>query len=194
MGNLYSMLVPVLLAAIGIAAVSTSISGDEHDGRLEMLFAFAISRPTILLGRLSAAVLSVALSALAVLASVVLGRLFFELDVSWDGLVAITLVMVLFAVFHLCLAYVLAACGTSSAVSFAVPFAVLVGGYVLRSLVPLIDGAQDLANFSPWEWALAEDPLGGDVSAWRLGLLVLLSAAAVVAGTLVAKERDIHAP
>ena len=71
---------------------------------------------------------------------------------------------------------------------------VLVAGYVLALLVPLVDALAGVRSWSPWQWAIAEQPVSNGVDARWLLVLIAVIAALVGAGTMAVERRDIRSP
>lgn len=194
MANLYALFLPLLLAVMAIAAVAAGTSGPEEDGRLETLFSLPVSRSAVYLGRFTAVVVALAFTCAVIAGALVLGRVAFDMAIGWDGIVLISVVTFAFAVFHGSVAYLVAGAGGSRGATLGIGLAVLVLGYVVRSLLPLIEGLEEAARFSPWEWMLGGDPLRGEILTWGLPLLLGLTVVLLVLGTIALARRDLRSP
>jgi beta-exotoxin I transport system permease protein len=194
-GQLYALMLPLLLSAMAIAMTSAITSGDEDAGRLELLDALPVSRRAVWLSRFGSAV-GVLLAITAMLAFVVVTtRVPFSLDdVSVGRIVAATFAAAALAAFHGTVAYVVGGAGGRRALAVGVSIAVLVAGYVASYLLPLSNTLEDVRRVSPWYWALGTQPVTDGVSIARLGVLVGVTAVLVIVGTLTVERRDIRTP
>lgn len=192
MGNLYSLLLPLLLCAMSIAATSALTAGDEETGRLELLLALPISRRLTYLVRITSVLLITVLTGIILALVVIGGRNPFELDIPIDGIVAISTALTLLAVFHAGLAYAVAAAGGRRSTTISVTAAVLLVGYVADSLAPLVSALEPVQHVSPWQWALGSDPLTDGFDILGMALLAGLSVVLVTIGTILIGRRDIR--
>ena len=68
----------------------------------------------------------------------------------------------------------------------------IISGYVASYLLPLSDALDGFRRLSPWYWAIGTQPVSEGVSAAWLALLLAITAALVVAGTVSIGRRDIR--
>ena len=192
-GQLYALMLPLLLSAMALVHVTGLTSGDEDAGRLELLHALPVRRRAVWLARYAAVVVVLAIVA-TVTAALVAGTLGpFSLDgVGVGRVVAATFACALLAAFHAAVGFVAGAAGCRRGLSAGIAVVVLVAGYVLSFLVPLADTLGGARKWSPWYWALGEQPVSDGVSAARLLLLVAGTAVLVVAGLVAIERRDIR--
>jgi ABC-2 type transport system permease protein len=192
-GQLYALMLPLLLSGFAVAAASAVTSGDEDAGRLELLHALPVSRRAVWLSRWGAVVVVVAVVALVLAALAAASLRVFSLDgVGAGRVVAVTFACALLALFHAAVAFAAGGLGASRGRAIGIAVAVLVAGYVVDFLVPLADGLAGLQQWSPWWWAIGEQPVSDGVLRWRLVLLVALTALLVAAGTAAVERRDIR--
>ena len=69
---------------------------------------------------------------------------------------------------------------------------VLVAGYVLGLLAPLVEGLGWTRKLSPWYWALGEQPVSNGLQPAWLTMLIAVTAVLVVIGTRAIRRRDIR--
>ena len=194
-GQLFALMLPMLLAGMAIAAVSGRTAGDEEQGRLEVLLALPVSRRVVWLGRLGACLGSMATVAVATGLVVVLGRTVFSLEeVSASAVLGATLGSVVLALLGAAVTYVAAGAGASRAASAGIAATIVIASYVMAYLAPLVESLQEVRSWSPWHWALGEQPVSEGVAAGPLLGVVLISALLVLAGTLALGRRDVHSP
>ena len=192
-GQLYALMLPLLLSGMAVVHVTGLTSGDEDAGRLELLHALPVSRRAVWLARYLAVVVVLAVVA-TITAALVGGTLgLFSLDEVGAGrVVAATYACALLGAFHAGVGFVAGAAGCRRGLSAGIAVVVLVAGYVLSFLVPLAEGLEGARTWSPWYWALGEQPVSDGVSGARLLLLVAVTAVLVVAGLVAIERRDIR--
>jgi ABC-2 type transport system permease protein len=192
-GQMYALMLPLLLSGLAIAATSALTAGDEDAGRLELLQALPVSRHAVWLTRVGAA--TAVLAAVTVLTAVVVALSLtpFSLDgISVARIIAATLACGALGLFHGSVAYAAAGAGASRALAAGSAIVVLVVGYVASYLLPLSDALEGFRKLSPWYWAIGTQPVTDGISgAWIL-LLLGTTAALVVAGTVLVNRRDLR--
>ena len=192
-GQVYALLLPLLLSALAITLASGLTAGDEHAGRLELLHALPVGRRTVWLARWSATL--VVLGAVAVVAgiSTLVSLPVFSLEeVSAVRVVMATIGCTLLAAFHGAVSFAVAAAGASRALSAGLAIVVLVAGYLMSFVLPLADALAGARDVSPWFWALGDQPVTSGVGPGRLLLTAGLTTAIVGVGTWVIDRRDIR--
>jgi len=193
-GQLYALMLPLLLSGLAIAAASALTSGDEDGGRLEFLHALPVSRQAVWVWRFVSVLIVLAIVTAVTIAVVVGTRGAFSLEeVSARRLIEATLACALLGAFHGAVAYAVGGLGGSRAVALSVSILVLLAGYVVNFLFPLSDSLADLRRISPWYWAIGEQPVSDGVDGRRLALLGGVLLAIVVLGTVGIGRRDVRA-
>jgi ABC-2 type transport system permease protein len=191
-GQLYALMLPLLLSGAAIAMTTALTAGDEDAGRLELLHALPLGRRTIWLSRWAAA--TAVLAAIVLLTTAVVSTVLvpFSLDEAGFGaVIAATFACGALAAFHASVAYLVAGFGGSRGLAFGTSVGVLLVGYVVAFVLPISDAFSGARVWSPWNWAIGEQPVSDGVG---LGLLtiVALTAALVAVGTWAVERRDIR--
>jgi ABC-2 type transport system permease protein len=192
-GQMYALLLPLLLSGMAIAGVTAITSGDEDAGRLELLHALPVSRRAVWLSRYTAAL--AVLATVAVVTGALVASLLgvFSLEEVGAGRVAAaTLACALLAAFHAAIGYAAGGAGYSRGVSAGVAVGVLVVGYVVDFLLPLSDTLAGGAKVSPWYWAIGTQPVSDGLNPGLLALLVAVTVGLVALGTAAVERRDIR--
>jgi ABC-2 type transport system permease protein len=192
-GQVYALMLPLLLSGMAIAGASAITSGDEDAGRLELLHALPVSRRAVWLTRWAGA-LAVLAAVTAVVAVVMAACLpVFSLEgVGVAPVVAATFACGLLAAFHAAVAFAAGGLGASRALAVGVAILVLVAGYVVSFVLPLADALAGARGWSPWYWALGRQPVSDGVDPVRLLLLAGVTAALVAVGVRGVGRRDIR--
>lgn len=191
-GQLYALMLPLLLSGMAIAGISALTAGDEETGRLEILHALPVSRRTLWLSR-CASVGLVLVAVTAVTTIVMIASLpLFSLQEAGAGPVAVaTIGSGLLAAFFASVAYVAAGFGASRGRAAGLAVMALVISYVATFVLPLADSLTGARNLSPWYWALGTQPVTDGVAGPGLAVVVLATTALVATGTAALSRRDI---
>jgi ABC-2 type transport system permease protein len=192
-GQLYALMLPLLLSGMAIAGVTALTAGDEDAGRLEILHALPVDRRELWLTRAGAAAVVLAGVTAATTVLMVASLPLFSLEDAGTGRVAAaTLGSGLLAAFFASVGYAMAGFGASRGRSIGVAVMVLTLSYVTAFLLPLADALAGARKLSPWYWALGTQPVSDGLAAPRLLLVVAVTAALVMAGTAAVSRRDIR--
>jgi ABC-2 type transport system permease protein len=192
-GQLYALMLPLLLSGFAIAVVTALTSGDEDAGRLELLEALPVPRTTVWLTRLAAVVVGV--GAIALVTAVVVSASIspFSLDgVTVGRIFVATFACAALALFHAAVAYAVGGAGGSRGLSVGTSIAVLVAGYVASYLLPLSDALTGFRKLSPWYWAIGNQPVTEGLPGAWIVLLLGVTAALVAFGTAAVTRRDVR--
>ena len=68
----------------------------------------------------------------------------------------------------------------------------LVVGYVVAFVLPISDALSAARGFSPWNWAIGEQPVSDGVSPAGVALLLAVTAVLIAVGTWAVTRRDIR--
>lgn len=191
-GNLYAIFLPLLFAVLGIMHMNALTAADEDSGRLELLLALPVSRVSVYLSRFVAVLLVLVVVALLVGATVAFGGATLDMDLEAAGVAAATVSVLLLALFHAALALALSGAGLRAGVVVSASFGVLVVGYLIYALLPMIESFDDLAAASPWHWALGGQPLESGFDGTGLALLGGGTTVLVLVGLVAVRERTIR--
>jgi ABC-2 type transport system permease protein len=193
-GQVYALMLPLLLSGAAIAMTSALTSGDEDAGRLELLHALPLGRRTVWVARWLAATAVLGIIVVATTAVVAAVLVPFSLDEAGFGPVVVaTLACGALAAFHGAIAYAVGGVGGGRGLAVGASVGVLLAGYVMAFVLPLNDHLAGARTWSPWNWAIGEQPVSDGVG---IGLLVILAATGglVGLGTWAIERRDIRNP
>lgn len=194
-GQLFALMLPMLLIGMSIAHVSGRTAGDEDAGRLEVLLTLPVPRSSVWLSRWLTELASLTVAAGATALLLILTRSLFSLEeVGAGAVLGATLGSMALGALGGGLAYALAAFGASRARSGAVAAAALIASYLLAYVVPLNEDLAGARRWSPWHWALSEQPVSRGVDGLPLAGVWLLVGGLVALGTLGVTRRDVRTP
>ena len=192
-GQLYALMLPLLLTGLAVQTTSAITSGDEDAGRLELLQALPVSRRTVWASRWIAATAVLAgAAALGALVMVAFRGPFSLEEVGVGRIAGATAGCALLALFHGGVAFAAGAAGFSRGRAIGVAVFVAVLGYVMSVLLPLSEALDGARQASPWHWALGQQPVSDGVGAGGLLLVVACTAALVALGLVLVERRDIR--
>lgn len=193
-GNLYELLVPLLLAVAAIALVNGQTAGEEASGRLELFLTQPVGHGAVFLARAVAALVALAVVSIVTLAVQLVAGAAVGMDIE-VGLVVATIVLCgLLAGFHGSVAYLLASVTGRPTLVLGVGIGLAVAGYLVAALFPLSAVLAPWRHLSPWDWALGGDPLTHPTDSWRYLVLALPTMALLAIGSVVVSRRDIRSP
>ncbi len=194
-GQLFALLLPLLLTGMAVAGVSGRTSGEEDAGRLEVLLSLPVGRHMVWLARWRASMAALFLTGVAVGGFVVLTRPIFSLDeVRPMAVAGATAGCIVLAALAASVSYAAAGLGARRGLAAGAAVALTVTSYVMAYVAPLSDRFEWLRSWSPWHWALGEQPVSKGVALGPAVLVVALTALLVVVGTLGVGRRDVRTP
>ncbi|OGO54016.1 MAG: hypothetical protein A2V85_12400 [Chloroflexi bacterium RBG_16_72_14] len=192
-GNLYDVLVPLLLGWASIAFANGLTAAEEDAGRLEVVLAQPVSRGAAFAGRALAVLAWTALLTVSVAAFQLLSDVPFGLEIAADRLLVTVVLCGLLGALHGGLALAVAGLMPRPPVVLGIGLGVLIGGFVVAALFPLSDQLRPWAGLSPWDWALGSDPLLNGAEPWRFAALGIPAAALAIVGLVAFTRRDVRA-
>lgn len=192
-GNLYAFLVPLLLAGAGVGFANSLTAAEEDAGRMEVLLAQPVSRRAMFAGRAAAVFVWVGILTAATALSQLVGDPLVGLDIPLDRLLATILLSGLLGLFHAGLALALAGIVARPSLVLGGGLFVAIAGCTIAVLFPISDALRPWAHISPWDWALAGDPLVKPTELWRYAALGLPAIVLALLGIWAFGRRDVRA-
>ncbi|HEY3523471.1 MAG TPA: hypothetical protein VGK63_07180 [Candidatus Limnocylindrales bacterium] len=190
-GNLYDLIVPLLIGGATIGFANGLTAADEDAGRLELVLAQPVTRQSVFAARTMAVlgwliVLTVGTAAVQVASDRIIG-----LDIADARVVETAVLCGLLGAFHGGLALLIAGLRPRSGLVLGVTLAILIAGFVVTALFPLADQLRGLVHISPWDWAFGGDPLRSPTEPWRYLALGVPALAFAVLGAVAFSRRDV---
>lgn len=183
----------MVLAAMALSMGSAAIAGEERKGAIALLLASPGSRTQVLLAKTAPLVLLTAASVLAIWGAIHLSAA--ALGVSMAGLHVDALMLHLFAssVFYGLLATAVGAWTGNRGAGTGVAAGVMAVSFVAVAVLPMVEGAEDLAKAFPWYYFSGSQPLLNGVAWGHVGVLLGASAGLAMAGVSGLNRRDLKA-
>ena len=138
-GNLYAVLVPLMVAVAGVLLVNGQTATDEDAGRMEVYLAQPVSRPAIFVGRVVAVIGWLVVIGLVMLAVQLLSDSVFGLDIGTDRIIATVALCILLGAFHAGVAALVAGWTGRPGLVLGIGMALAIAGYVAVALFPISD-------------------------------------------------------
>jgi ABC-2 type transport system permease protein len=183
--ELFSLLLPGMFIAFGVARGARLVAGDEEDGTLETLVVTPVSRTRLLLDKTAALVVAIAVLGLVLFASTWAAGAVVDMDLGPATIAVGALSMTLLGIEHGVLALAVGAATGRRALAIGVGAVVALAGYVLYVSALFVEAMEPWQPLSPFQQALGDGPLGATAVpipfAWMpLAALVVLGIAGVV--------------
>ncbi len=189
--ELFSFVLPVLMAAVTIATGAALVAGEEESGTLGMILAQPINRRRVL-GE-SALVVGVTglVPGVAVAAVIAVLGPFVELDLATADMVAAVASVVVLAVLYGTLALAVGAVAGRRSVAIDAGVIALAGGYLAEVLGSFAAWAEPLREASPFHHLIASQPVVRGLPVTAVIVFGALTAVLAVVGAVALDRRDI---
>jgi ABC-2 type transport system permease protein len=190
--ELFSFMVPLLLLVAAVGAGARAIAGEEERGTLELLLANPVSRRRVVLEKLAALIVELAVLGLVLWGSLVVGARLADLGVSAGKLGAATLGAVLLALLFGCVALLVGAASGRRGRAIGIAAALAVAAYFVNSLTPLVDALEPFQKASPYFYYAAGDPLREGIDLGHMAVLLAVTAVAAALAPFAFDRRDVR--
>lgn len=190
-GELFSLMLPLLLLVVAIGMGARAIAGEEERGTLELLLSAPVTRRRVLLEKVAAGLVVLSVLGVVLFASLLVGARVADMDIGAGRLAAATLSVIALSLPFGALALALGCATGARGTAIGPTVAVAAAMYLLNSLAPLSATLKPYRVLSPFEWYGSEAVLA---SGARWGHLALLAATAVALTALAAllfERRDV---
>jgi ABC-2 type transport system permease protein len=191
--ELFSFMVPLLLLVAAIGAGARAIAGEEERGTLDLLLANPISRRRLVADKLAALVAEIALLAVVLWLSLLVGVEMVGMDLPAAHLAAATTGAALLALAFGAIALAVGAFSGRRGVAVGAAASGAVAAYLVNSLAVLVDFLEPVRTASPFYHYVASDPLRQGLELGHAGFLVALAVAAAALGVAALDRRDLTA-
>jgi len=182
----------VTVASIALSMGSASIAGEEKNGTFGLLLGNPKTRTSVLASKAGAMVLLVGMATLILWgAGIVVPEI---LDFETGGMFLGAIIFHLFvnAILYGFMAMMIGAWTGDRTKASGITAGVMIFSFVAAGILPLIEGASDLAKIFPWYYFDSSDPVMNGVHWGHIGILLGLSAAFATAAVIGLNRRDIR--
>ena len=189
--ELFSFMLPLLAIVLAISSGARTLAGEEDAGRLELVFAYPVSRRRAVTAKAAAVGVETAIFCTVAFAALVLAGAVFDLELALGNLAGGLLGVGLLALLHGCLAIATGAARPSRALAVGVPASLAAGAYLvggLHGIAGWLDPFRFLSSF----WWTGQAPLSGGVDYPRLSVVAIAAAATLAAALALIGRRDLE--
>jgi ABC-2 type transport system permease protein len=192
-GELFSLMVPLLMLVAAVGLGARAIAGEEESGTIDLLLSLPLTRRRVLGEKALAAVVDTALLGVALLGALLLASAAAGMDLGVARMAGAALASVLVSWPFGALA-LLVGCATgrrSPAIAAAVAVAVI--AYLLHALAPLVDALEGWDVLSPFSWYAGDEVLTQGVTVVHVVLPIAVAVVLGAAAAVVLERRDLAA-
>jgi ABC-2 type transport system permease protein len=192
-GNLYAVIVPLLVAVAAVMFINGQTAAEEDAGRMELYLAQPVSRQAVFIGRMVAGLLWLVIVSLLMFAAQLASDAVFGLPIGAGRVAETTALCLLLGAWYGGLVALVAGWAARPGIAMGIGIGLVVAGYVVMALFPISDVLEPWRHASPWDWALGGDPLVNAAEPWRYLALGLPALAMASVGTFLFGRRDVQA-
>ncbi len=182
----------ITLASLALSMGSASIAGEERDGTLGLLLGNPKPRTAVLVSKAGSMVFLIGMAVLLLWGGGIAVPVLLNFDTGGLFLEAIIFHLFINAILYGFMAMMIGAWTGDRTKASGITVGVMVLSYFAVGLLPLIEGASDLARFFPWYYFDSSDPVMNGVNWGHIGVLVGLSAAFAIAAVIGLNRRDLR--
>ncbi len=191
-GPLYGTYGALTLAGLAVAMGAAAIAGEERRGSIGLLLANPKSRSSVLVSKASSMVCLTALGALFLWATGLGAAAVFDFSIAGMHLGAMVLHMLFIALFFGFLGLAIGAWTGSTIAAGGGSAGVMAISVVATSVLPLVEGFENIAKASPWHYFIGSQPLINGIDWGHIGVLVAGIAALLVLALIGLNRRDLR--
>ncbi|CAB4987801.1 MAG: ABC transporter permease subunit [Actinobacteria bacterium] len=192
--ELYSMMIPLLIIAVGATWGAGATAEEEDEGTADLLFTLPISRTRILISKILATVSAISILGFLAMALILILRGRVDMEIASDKLLAATFSSISLGIFFTGISFVVGAFSRRKGAAVGVVTGIALVTFLIYSLSALVENFDSITPYNPMQWGLGSLPLfnGFDVP----GILKLLAGGVVllVMAVVVFDRKDINTP
>lgn len=190
--ELYSMMIPLVLIAVGASWGASATAQEEDKGTADTLFTLPLSRFNILFAKMLAAITAVVLLAFLAMANIVAMRSSVDMTISNSALFAGTLSSIGLGLIFTGLSFFVGSMTSHKGVALGAATGVSLVFFVLYSVAGLVDSINWSQPFNPMNWGLGKSPLFNGIDGVGLFKLYGISLLLFVGTHIIFDRKDIH--
>ena len=192
--ELYSMMIPLVLIAVG-ATWGASASAEEEDrGTADVLLTLPISRTRILISKMAATSTALVILAFLAVANILILKNPVEMKIPTSKLLAGTASSIALGLFFAGIAFLVGSLGRKRGPAVGVVTGLALIAFLIYSLSGLVDDFDSITPFNPMEWGLGGNPLFEGFDAQGCTRLVVGALVFMALANLKFSTKDISAP
>ena len=189
--EVFSMLLPLLLAILTIGLGAAAVAGEEQRATLDLLLAAPLARWRLVADKFAALLVELALVALVTWLSLIAGARWVGMVINPGRLAEAVIACAMFAVFMGALTLSLGCLRGGKGSSVGVASVVGLAAYLLHGLAGIAESLMPWQRFSPFTWYIGNDPLNHGLDLGHTLLLAGASLLLVLIGIIAFQRRDV---
>ena len=189
--ELFSMIVPLVLVAVGVGWGASATADEERNGTADILLTLPISRTSVIVTKMLAAVGALAALALVTAAVIAIGGPLVDIDIAFGTLLRACFGSALLGLLFGAVAFLIAAVTGKRGVAKGAAIGLALGSFLVKSLSSMVDSFDAINPANPFTWALQGNPLVNPLLPSSAGWLALTSLVLSVGAVFAFRRRDI---
>lgn len=190
--EMFALTLPIVMIGLTATHGANALAGEERAHTMDLLLANPVSRARLVVTKAVAMAVHALALGIAVAAGTAIGVAVFGLDIGYAEIAAASLQAVLLGTLFGALALVgSAATGRVRQATVAAAAVALVAWFV-NSFLVLSDSLSGIVPWSPFEWAVGNDPLTNGLSLRGVGLLAAGTVVLVLLAIPAFQRRDVR--
>lgn len=157
--ELYSMMIPLVLIAVGATWGASATAEEEDEGTADVLLTLPISRVRIIIAKIAATVTAVTVLAFLAMANVLVLRGVVDMKIDTGKLFAGSISSVAISLFFTGVAFLIGSMSRRKGTAVGAVTGLALITFLIYSLSGLVDDFDRVRPFNPMEWGLAGNPL-----------------------------------
>jgi len=191
--ELFSMILPAVMAGFAAAAASGFTAGEESRGTIDLLLSFPISRRRLILEKSLAVLIWCVVTAVVVLVFALAGATLSASPLPADRLASSLVMLVLLGLDFGAVALAISAATGNRAAAIGVAVALMVAMYLVNTLAAVVDGLGMLQPLSLFHYYMGNDPLRNGISLPDAGALGAVALVFLAVSLIAFDRRDLAA-
>jgi ABC-2 type transport system permease protein len=191
--ELFSMILPALMAAYAAGMASGFTAGEESRGTIDILLSYPVSRRRMVLQKAAAIVIGCVVAATAVWVMALAGAAASASPLPPDRLAEALVMLVLLGLAFGAIALAISALSGNRAAAIGVAIALMVVMYLIDALAAIVDGLNAIRPLSLFRYYMGNDPLRNGLSLADAGVLAAVAAVFLVVSLVAFDRRDLAA-
>lgn len=192
--ELYSMMVPLVLIAVGATWGASATAEEEDEGTADILLTLPISRTRILVSKMTATISVVILIAFLAVANILILKNSVKMEIETGKLLAATLSSISLGLFFTGVAFLVGSLSRRKGAAIGVVTGLSLIAFLIYSLSALVDDFDRITPFNPMEWGLGGQPLFNGIDASGITKLLIGAAILFFLAIIQFNRKDISTP
>lgn len=190
--ELFSLMLPLVLIAVGATWGASATAEEEEKGTADLLFTLPISRLKVLASKMIATFSVLIFLGVVIYVNLYIGSGIVDLKVNFNYILAAILSSIALGLFFSGLGFLIGSISGKKGVSLGSASAIGLLSFVFYSLAPLVDNFDFLNPINPFEWAIGGNILFDGPDWTGFSKLLLGTFVLYITAALVFKNKDIH--